>query len=49
MVIKEFDEYVYRRPPNVYSLYRWLADFLTANFQQRASFVAGLALGLRIG
>ncbi|EIN07479.1 hypothetical protein PUNSTDRAFT_136159 [Punctularia strigosozonata HHB-11173 SS5] len=38
-----------KRAPNVISLYRWLVDFLTANFQQRASFVAGLALGLRIG
>jgi len=38
-----------RRPPNVYSLWRRLVDFLTADFQPRASFIAGLLLGLRIG
>ncbi|KAI8998509.1 FUN14 family-domain-containing protein [Trametes punicea] len=38
-----------KRPPNVGSLFRWIIDFLTADFQQRASFVAGFALGLRIG
>ncbi|OCH95029.1 hypothetical protein OBBRIDRAFT_768631 [Obba rivulosa] len=38
-----------KRPPNVGSLMRWLTDFLTADFQQRASFIAGFALGLRIG
>ena len=38
-----------KRPPNVGSLFRWIVDFLTADFQQRASFVAGFALGLRIG
>ncbi|KAI0797700.1 FUN14 family-domain-containing protein [Abortiporus biennis] len=38
-----------RRAPNVGSLFRWFVDFLTADFQQRASFVAGFALGLRIG
>jgi len=27
-----------RRPPNVYSLWRRLVDFLTADFQPRASF-----------
>ena len=37
------------RPPNVASLFRWLFDFLTADFQPRASFVAGFALGLRLG
>ncbi|KAJ7940736.1 FUN14 family-domain-containing protein [Mycena leptocephala] len=35
--------------PTIYSLWRWLVDFLTADFQPRASFIAGLALGLRIG
>jgi len=30
-------------------LWNWVVDFLTADFQSRASFVAGLALGLRIG
>ncbi|KAH9966717.1 FUN14 family-domain-containing protein [Russula dissimulans] len=38
-----------RRPPNVYSIWRQLVDFLTADFQPRASFIAGLVLGLRIG
>ncbi|KAH9857023.1 FUN14 family-domain-containing protein [Lenzites betulinus] len=38
-----------RKPPNVGSLFRWIIDFLTADFQQRASFVAGFGLGLRIG
>lgn len=38
-----------KHPPNVGSLFRWITDFLTANFQQRASFVAGFVLGLRIG
>ncbi|KAI0082737.1 hypothetical protein K474DRAFT_1654889 [Panus rudis PR-1116 ss-1] len=38
-----------RRPPNVASLFRWIVDFLTTGFQQRASFIAGFALGLRIG
>ena len=38
-----------RRPPTVYSLWRWFIDFLTADFQPRASFIAGFALGIRIG
>ncbi|KAI0636832.1 FUN14 family-domain-containing protein [Trametes polyzona] len=38
-----------KRPPNVGSLFRWIIDFLTADFQQRASFIAGFTLGLRIG
>ncbi|TFK54981.1 hypothetical protein OE88DRAFT_1624343, partial [Heliocybe sulcata] len=38
-----------KKPPSVYSLWRWLVDFLTADFQPRASFLAGLALGLRVG
>lgn len=37
------------RAPTVGSLIRWMVDFLTADFQQRASFVAGFALGLRLG
>jgi len=51
-----FDRLVYtteangvRRPPTVYSLWKWLVDFLTADFQPRASFIAGFALGMRIG
>ena len=40
---------VVRNPPSVASLVRWIVDFLTADFQQRASFVAGFALGLRVG
>jgi len=38
-----------RRPPTIYSLWRRLVDFLTADFQPRASFIAGLMLGIRIG
>ncbi|KAI0818551.1 FUN14 family-domain-containing protein, partial [Irpex lacteus] len=38
-----------KRAPTVASLVRWIVDFLTADFQQRASFVAGFALGLRVG
>jgi len=38
-----------KKAPNVYSLWSWIVDFLTANFQQRASFVAGFALGVRVG
>ena len=39
----------HKKAPNVYSLWNWVVDFLTANFQQRASFVAGFVLGLRVG
>jgi len=38
-----------KKTPNVHSLWNWLVDFLTTNFQQRASFLAGLALGIRVG
>ncbi|KAF8575803.1 hypothetical protein K439DRAFT_1641101 [Ramaria rubella] len=38
-----------KRPPTVFSLWRWLVNFLTADFQPRASFLAGMMLGLRIG
>ena len=38
-----------RKPPSLHSLWNWLIDFLTADFQPRATFVAGLLLGLRIG
>ncbi|KAF9456790.1 FUN14 family-domain-containing protein, partial [Collybia nuda] len=34
--------------PSVTSLWAWIVDFLTADFQPRASFIAGLALGLRV-
>ncbi|KAK4685645.1 hypothetical protein P7C73_g4493, partial [Tremellales sp. Uapishka_1] len=37
------------RAPTVKGVYAWAVDFLTANFQQRASFLAGLALGFRLG
>ncbi|ESK96855.1 fun14 family protein [Moniliophthora roreri MCA 2997] len=37
------------KPPTVYSFFNWLVNFLAADFQPRASFVAGLLLGLRIG
>ena len=35
--------------PTLYSLWSWFVNFLTADFQPRASFIAGLALGIRIG
>ncbi|KAI0934186.1 hypothetical protein AcW1_005794 [Taiwanofungus camphoratus] len=38
-----------KRPPTISSLFKWIVNFLTANFQERASFIAGLALGLRLG
>lgn len=38
-----------KKPPTVVSLWNWLVGFLTADFQPRASFLAGLVLGLRIG
>jgi uncharacterized membrane protein (Fun14 family) len=38
-----------KKPPTVRSLWNWLIGFLTADFQPRASFVAGFALGLRVG
>jgi len=38
-----------KRLPSISSLWRWLVDFLTADFQPRASFLAGLTLGIRIG
>ncbi|EJD05828.1 uncharacterized protein FOMMEDRAFT_153171 [Fomitiporia mediterranea MF3/22] len=40
---------VVKRPPTLLSLWRWLVDFLTADFPPRATFIAGMALGLRIG
>ncbi|KAG6903200.1 hypothetical protein C0995_002743 [Termitomyces sp. Mi166 len=36
-------------PPSILVLWKGLLDFLTADFQPRASFIAGLVLGLRIG
>ncbi|KAL4265971.1 FUN14 family protein [Pleurotus pulmonarius] len=38
-----------RKAPSIVSLWTWLVEFLTADFQPRASFIAGLLLGLRIG
>ncbi|TXT10739.1 hypothetical protein VHUM_02244 [Vanrija humicola] len=35
--------------PSVKQVYNSLVDFLTANFQQRATFLAGFVLGLRVG
>ncbi|ORX33812.1 FUN14 family-domain-containing protein [Kockovaella imperatae] len=37
------------RMPSVGGAWAWMVDFLTANFQQRATFLAGLMLGLRLG
>jgi len=38
-----------KQAPSASSTWNWLVDFLTADFQKRASFIAGLALGLRVG
>ncbi|KAF9069911.1 FUN14 family-domain-containing protein [Rhodocollybia butyracea] len=38
-----------KKAPTIWTAWVWLVDFLTADFQPRASFLAGLALGLRIG
>ncbi|KAK8869564.1 hypothetical protein IAR55_000131 [Kwoniella newhampshirensis] len=35
--------------PTIGGIWNRIVDFLTANFQQRASFMAGLALGIRLG
>jgi len=43
------DEHGRERAPTVVSVWRALIDFLTADFQARASFIAGFGLGLRIG
>ncbi|ODN83405.1 hypothetical protein L202_01548 [Cryptococcus amylolentus CBS 6039] len=37
------------RGPTIGKVWGGFVDFVTANFQQRASFLAGLALGLRLG
>ncbi|WWC60872.1 uncharacterized protein I303_103448 [Kwoniella dejecticola CBS 10117] len=37
------------RGPTIGGLYNKIVDFLTSNFQQRASFIAGLVLGIRLG
>ncbi|WVQ98960.1 hypothetical protein IAU59_006092 [Kwoniella sp. CBS 9459] len=37
------------RGPTVGGVWNRIVDFLTSNFQQRASFLAGLVLGLRLG
>ncbi|TDL27364.1 hypothetical protein BD410DRAFT_782457 [Rickenella mellea] len=38
-----------RLAPTISSLWTWLLNFLLADFQPRASFIAGLLLGLRVG
>ncbi|KAG1756534.1 FUN14 family-domain-containing protein [Suillus paluster] len=43
------DESGNKKPPTISSLWTWVVDFLTADFQPRAAFIAGLALGLRVG
>ncbi|KAH7914988.1 FUN14 family-domain-containing protein [Hygrophoropsis aurantiaca] len=37
------------KAPTIGSVWRSIVNFLTADFQPRASFIAGLALGLRVG
>ncbi|EIW85034.1 hypothetical protein CONPUDRAFT_79733 [Coniophora puteana RWD-64-598 SS2] len=43
------DSLGHKRAPTIGSIWNGLVNFLTADFQPRASFVAGLALGIRIG
>ena len=38
-----------KRPPTIGSLFNWLVNFLTTDFQPRASFLTGMVLGLRLG
>ena len=38
-----------KKAPTVRSIWKWIVCFLTADFQPRASFVVGFALGLRVG
>ncbi|PPQ64106.1 hypothetical protein CVT24_008923 [Panaeolus cyanescens] len=35
-----------KKPPTIMSLWSWLVEFLTADFQPRASFLSGFVLGL---
>ena len=43
------DAFGKKKPPTVRSMWKWIVDFLTADFQPRASFITGFALGLRVG
>jgi len=43
------DEDGVRRPPTIFTAWMWFKDFVLADFQPRASFVAGFMLGLRFG
>jgi len=43
------DPFGSKKPPTIRSLWNWFIGFLTADFQPRASFIAGFALGVRIG
>jgi len=38
-----------QRPPTIVTAWKWFIDFILADFQPRASFVAGFMLGLRFG
>ncbi|GAA5824006.1 hypothetical protein JCM11251_003377 [Rhodosporidiobolus azoricus] len=56
-IASSYDSFITKRagPPateggnRLGGLWRWFVDFVGANIQQRATFVAGIALGLRIG
>ncbi|KAG9046765.1 hypothetical protein FS837_003695 [Tulasnella sp. UAMH 9824] len=37
------------KPPTVKKVFNWLVNFLMADFQPRATFLAGFLLGLRVG
>jgi len=43
------DEGGVRRPPTIVTAWKWFKDFVLADFQPRASFVAGFMLGVRFG
>ncbi|KAG8954702.1 hypothetical protein FRC04_011135 [Tulasnella sp. 424] len=37
------------KPPTVTKVFNWLVNFLMADFQPRATFLAGFLLGIRVG
>jgi len=43
------DEGGVQRAPTIITVWKWFKEFVLADFQPRASFVAGFMLGLRFG
>lgn len=37
------------KPPTIYAFWSWIVNFLAADFPPRATFIAGLLLGIRVG